>query len=184
MPYARHVDAQTLVTGDAATAQRWLANAEANPSSVPTDFNWHGFAEAAATNAHVASTMNDAEVWASISVRVYDRLASDEEGGSSFELSAMNLKAWMIRRYGASAESSVRDPKKLVEWFRTSVPMPLADAEREATQLRALAVEQWSEQLDLLRTLRGLKNRINVFRPFDDPPDEIRPWLNLWSLLP
>lgn len=45
-------------------------------------------------------------------------------------------------------------------------------------------VEEWPQDLDVLRTLRSLKNRINMFRTLDDPPDEIRPWLNLWSLLP
>jgi hypothetical protein len=184
MPYARDVDAQTLVAGDVATAQRWLENAEANPSSVPSDFNWHGFAEVAATNAYYASTTNDAELWASISVRVYDRLASDGKHGPSFELSAMNLRASMIRRYGASATSPVRDLSRLVEWFLASVPMPLADAEHAAVQLRAHPVEQWPRHLEAQRTLRALKNRINVFRTLEDPPDEIRPWLNLWSLLP
>ncbi len=184
MSYARDVDAQTLLADSVVTAQRWLENAEANPSSVPSDFNWHGFAEGAATNAHVASTMHDADPWASISVRVYERLASDADHGASFELSGMNLRAGMIRRYGASAENPVRDLSKLVEWFRTRVPMPLADAEHEAMQLRARPVAEWPQDLYLLRTLRALKNRINVFRTLDDPTDEIRPWLNLWSLLP
>jgi hypothetical protein len=184
MSYARDVDAQTLLAGSVVTAQRWLENAEANPSSVPSDFNWHGFAEGAATNAHVASTMHDADPWASISVRVYDRLASEREHDASFELSGMNLRAWMIRRYGASADNPVRDLRKLVEWFRTSVPMPLADAEQEATQLRARPVEEWPQHLDVLRTLRALKNRINVFRGLDDPPAELEPWLKLWALLP
>lgn len=182
MSYARDVDAQTLLAGSVVTAQRWLENAEANPSSVPSDFNWHGFAEGAATNAHVASTMSDADAWASISVRLYGRLASDGNHGASFELSGMNLRAGMIRRYGASAENPVRDLSKLVEWFRTSIPMPLANAEHEATRLRARPIEEWPQ--DVVRTLRALKNRLNVFRTLDDPPDEIRLWLNLWSLLP
>jgi hypothetical protein len=184
MPYARHVDVQTLVTGDVATAQRWLEDAEANPSSVPSDFNWHGFAEVAATNAHVATTMNDAEAWASISVRVYDRLASAREHGASFELSAMHLMAAMIHRYGASAENPVRDLSKLLEWFRARATMSLANAEQEASQLRARPVEEWSQHIDLLRTLRALKNQINVFRTLAEVPDEIRPWLHLWPLLP
>lgn len=178
------MDARTLVAGDAVVAQRWLENAEAHPPGVPSDFNWHGFAEGAATNAHVAATMSDAELWASVSVRVYDRLASDEEHGAPFELSAMNLRASMIRRHGASAASPVRDLGKLVEWFLARVPMPVADARREATRLRAVPVEEWTLHLDVLRTLRALKNRINVFRSLGEPPDEIRPWLDAWALLP
>jgi hypothetical protein len=184
MPYAHDVDPQTLLAGNALAAQRWLENAETNQASVPSDFNWHGFAEVAAMNARLESTMSDAEAWASISVRVYERLASEGKPGASFELSAMNLRAWMIRRYGASDENPIRDLAKLVAWFRTRIPMPLPDVERETAQLRALPVERWSEQLDLLRTLRALKNRINVFRTLEDLPDEIRPWLDLWSLLP
>jgi hypothetical protein len=181
---SREVDAQTLVAGGVVAAQRWLENAEASPASVPSDFNWHGFAEVAATNAQVASMMSDADAWASVSVRVYERLASEREHGVSFELSGMMLRAWMIRRYGTSAENSIRELGKLVEWFRTSTPMPLADVEHEATQLRARPVEEWPQHLDVVRTLRGLKNRINVFRTLDDPPEELKPWLNLWSLLP
>lgn len=132
----------------------------------------------------MAVARSDADAWATISVRIYERLASEKEHGASFELSGMILRAWMIRRYGASAENSVRDLNTLVEWFRTSIPMPLASVEHEATQLRARSVEDWQQHLEVLRTLRALKNRINVFRELHDPPDEIRPWLDLWHLLP
>jgi hypothetical protein len=85
------VDAQTLLTGDAATAQRWLENAAANPANPPSNFNWHGFAEGAATNARAASMMTDADDWASISIDLYERLGSADEQSASFELSAMHL---------------------------------------------------------------------------------------------
>jgi len=144
-------------------------------------FNWHGFAEVAATKAHAATTITDAEAWASISVRFYERLA---EHAATFELSAMHVRASMISRYGESAQHPVRDMQNLVAWFRQNIPMPIADVEREATRMRALPIEQWSEHLDLVRTLRALKNRIAVFEAFDHPPDELRPWLALAALLP
>lgn len=184
MPYALGVDAQALLTGDVLTAKRWLENVEANPARLPSDFNWHGFAQGAANNAQAAATLSDADAWASISVHAYERRQSKHEQSASFELSAMHLRSWMIRRYGASEASPVRNPRMLVDWFRSRVTMPLADAEYETAKLRALPVERWSEHLDVLRTLRALKNRINVLRTLDDPPEEIRAWLNLWSQLP
>jgi hypothetical protein len=53
-----------------------------------------------------------------------------------------------------------------------------------AERLRAIPIDHWTEQIDLVRKLRATKNRINVLRALDDPPDEIRPWLALWPLLP
>jgi hypothetical protein len=185
MSYPRAVDAQTLLKGEALAAQQWVENAESNPDSVP-GFNWHGLAEGAATNAHKAVTLTDADAWAAISVRTYDRLAipaSDVER-RSLELSAMHLRASMIERHGAAHEHPVRDPQTLVGWFRKTIPMPPKQAELEASQLRALPADRWSEHTDRVRALRALKNRIGVFRTLDEPPDELRPWLRLWPLLP
>jgi hypothetical protein len=184
LAYARIVDAQALLASDVLTAQRWLDNAEANPTSIPSDFNWHGLAEGAATNARVTSAIDDADAWASVSLRVYARLAANAERSASFELSAMNLRSWMIARYGRSERDPARDLRKLVDWFQQNIPMPIAEVEIQVGQLRALPMAQWSERLELVRTLRALKNRLNVFRNLDDVPDEIRPWLKLWPLLP
>jgi hypothetical protein len=72
----------------------------------------------------------------------------------------------------------------LVEWFMRSISMPLNDAELAATKLRELPIDRWREQIDLVRELRALKSRLNVFRGFEPPPSEIEPWLAIWSLLP
>jgi hypothetical protein len=186
MSYAREVDAQRLLMGDALAAQQRLDHADANPASVPGDFNWHGFAEGAAANAQRAVALSDADAWAAISVRAYERLAAPASDAAtrSFELSAMHLRAWMIRSHGASHGHPVRDVQRLVDWFRRNIPMPLEQAELEASQLRALPAERLSEHIDRMRTLRALKNRIGVFRTLDEPPDEVRPWVSLWPLLP
>jgi hypothetical protein len=178
------VDAQSLGGGHVEGALSWLELAEANPASVPGDFNWHGFAEAAAANARSAATLDDAAAWASISVRAYERVAARAEQPAVFELAAMNVRSWMIVRYGACDEDRVRDLQRLRDWFRRHIPMPLAHVEREAARLRTLPIDRWGDHLELVRTLRALKNRIDVFRPFEDVPDDIRPWVELWPVLP
>lgn len=179
--YAFPVDADTVIANGVLAAQRWLENAETHPAAAL--FDWHGFAEAAATLAHGASSITDADAWAAVSVRAYERLSLREEEPRLFELSAMNLRAAMIQRFGTCDGHLVRDVKILVEWFRRTA-MPIHDAKRVAQELRSLPPEQWSKHVDRLRPLRALKNRISVFRALDDPPSDVVPWLDLWSLLP
>jgi hypothetical protein len=177
-------NAQMLLNGGVQAAQQWLDRANANPADVPSNFNWLAFAFGAGTRAHSASTIEDADAWASISIRVYEQLATSLDWAASAELSAMNLRAWMIRRYGASELHPVRDVRQLVRWFEQATSMQYNEVRGLAERLRAIPIDLWSEQLDLVRQLRAMKNRINVFRTLDDPPDVMRPWLELWSLLP
>jgi hypothetical protein len=184
-------DLQRLLRGDAFAARDWLKHAVEGGAGLPGDFDWYGFAEGAAHNA--GSSVDDAAVadaWAGVALVVYERLAAasgDAFTGFTFELSAMNLKARLISRFGQAGGHPVRDYASLVSWFlRGAAPMSFDDVERAARNLRQLPVDRWSEQIERVRSLRRIKNRLNVFRWLQSPapPAEIRRWLTLWDLLP
>ena len=180
-------DVGSLLSGDFVTAEKWLRQVLDDGKPLLEGFNWHGFAEGAARNARSREDDQHAsDAWATMSVTVYDRLAAEQAEGFTFELSAMNLRALLISRHGSADGHPVRDAARLVKWFREGVAdTSLEEVEREAERLRQLPVEQLSEQLDVMRRLRRIKNRLNVFRWQETvrPPD-IERWLAIWDRLP
>jgi hypothetical protein len=160
------------------------------------NFNWQGFAYQAECAAHdrvEQGNVPDGEEWALVAFIVYELLAAHERkigaesalSGIGFELSAMNLRLWMISRLGAAPGNSVRDPAIVIRWFLENTGMTLEEARRSAADLRALPMERWPEQMPLVRSLRAIKNRLSVVRQLKQSHSpEIERWLELSELLP
>jgi hypothetical protein len=182
----RAVDVQVLLNGDALAAQSWLERSMGSAADLPSDFNWHGFAQGAALRARsVVLDEAEADSWAGVAVAVYAKLAAHPDG-FTFELSAMSLRAWMVSRFGSVDGHPVRDWSRIMTWFLQGTVMSFEDAELAAKKLRQLSVDRWSEEIDLVRSLRRIKNQMGVFRWMVHPkaPTEIQRWLTLWELLP
>src|SRR5436190_15026549 len=135
------MDRENLLSGRAATARDWFERTVRDAAAWPADFNWHGFAEGAALRARsCGDPVREADSWAEIALAVYGRLATeatDEFTRHTFELAAMNLRAWLISRFGAVAAHPVRDWSLLVNWFLRSTTITFEDAERGTRALRA-----------------------------------------------
>ena len=176
---------QELLRGAAHDVRTWVQGCCASDGSLPATYPWHALAEGAALRARSSGASAEADEWARVALLVYGALARAPDG-LDFELSAMNLRAWMVERFGAEDGHDVRDFSHIVEWFLRSTEMPLADARGAARRLRETPLEQWSSEIELVRALRRVKNRMNVLRWLKATPlpPEVQRWLQLWEELP
>ncbi len=180
---------EALTTGSSADAHAWLLHAREGAVGVPADFNWHGFAFAAAANARTDAQNNhvaSAERWATVALSVYGALAEKSANAFSFVSSAMHLRVWFIRRFGAQTGHAIRDVCHLERWFDDGLGMSIEQATAAANELRAMPIEHWRDRIDLVRELRQIKNRLSAFCALEAHvvrPD-IQRWLEIRDLLP
>ena len=114
---------QEMLQNDAADALAWLRDIESGKQKPPEKFNWLGFAEVAAFNAHNESNL----LWAEVAISVYERLAqeaNDKANDASKEsttIAAMMLRAAFIADRGSVAGDRVLDANRIISWFWDSL---------------------------------------------------------------
>lgn len=144
-------------------------------------FNWELLAFTAAARAHEERSIP----WARIALLVYGVLAerTSHRERHSFLLSAMNLRALMIREFGAREGGDVLDPEIIVAWFQGIATLSIEEAARASSQdLHLLPME-------VLRELRDIKNALNVVSLIAGADavrrhPELERWLQLRPALP
>lgn len=161
----------------------WLGGLKPGEPVGGEPFNWEGFAIVMASRAREERSVE----WAQLALRAYEGLAAASEGTwNTFLYSAMNLRAWMIREFGAREGDAVLDPEPMVAWFQRTATLSFEEA------VRWCAV--WPEDphavpLDMLRTLRAIKNALNVLTLLSEVGalghhPELTAWLRLREKLP
>lgn len=120
-------------------------------------FNWELLAFNAAAQAREERSLP----WANIALRVYEGLVEREpdRDADSRTYSAMNLRAWMIREFGAREGDAVLDPEVIVAWFRRTATLSF----EEVVQLVS-SLDLRTTPIDMLRKLRSIKYTLNVLR--------------------
>jgi hypothetical protein len=102
----------------------------------------------------------------------------------SFDISSMYCRVAMIGRHGPRDGHTILDPVTVFSWFRQHMP---SDPDVFAL-LDRLESEKWQGiVVDVLRPLRGLKNRLNVIQTLAhhvDVPDDIIQYIALKERLP
>ena len=160
----------------------WMRSAWSNPQQVPEGFNWLGVAEGAGAQANLSADLG----WAEVAIRIYEWLAgraNDESIRHSELSSAMSLRASMMnKRRQTIPDHIVLDSQRIVHWFYDELNVPYDEVVHEVGNWRAL-------QLDQIRTLRRIKNRLSMLRSLSAKgyirPDEgLQRWLELCSKLP
>jgi hypothetical protein len=187
--------ANDLLKMDVCEIKEWLNAVQSGNEITPDGFNWLGLAEAAAFNAHVkqdSQTPASRLEWASIAVSVYERLAKDssfdgEDSRESFELSAMHLRAYLIRELGTKPNHAILDANSIVQWFLDSLKLSVEQVHKHCIVYQALGTEKNS--IEMLRGLRQIKNRLSVIKSLVNsgqikPNRELTNWLSLFDKLP
>jgi hypothetical protein len=120
-------------------------------------FNWEVFAFTAASRASEERSLP----WANIALRVYEGLVEREpdRAAESRTHSAMNLRACMIREFGAREGDPILDPEMIVAWFRRTATLSFEEVVQLVTSL-----DLRTTPIDTLRKLRSIKNALNVLR--------------------
>jgi hypothetical protein len=144
-------------------------------------FNWELLAFTAAARAREEPSL----WWAQIALRVYGVLAerASSRESHSLMLSAMNLRASMIREFGSRQGDDVLDPESIVAWFQRVATLSMEDAAKASSEdLRTLPME-------MLRKLRDIKNALNVVALVSETGGvrkhpEVEGWLQLRTRLP
>ncbi|XXF77901.1 hypothetical protein P2318_33350 [Myxococcaceae bacterium GXIMD 01537] len=144
-------------------------------------FNWELLAFTAAARANEERSL----AWARVALGVYSALAEKASGRDSTSLmsAAMNLRASMIREFGAQKANEVLDPEHIVAWFHRIAPLSIEEATRFCAQdLPTLPIET-------IRQLRALKNALNVVDLIARPDlllahPELERWLQIKPRLP
>lgn len=180
------ISVNDLLAQDVNSTIYWLTQVEANQQAVHPTFNWLGLAQSAASEAHHHRKLNHKEValaWALVAVKAYEHLVqSDSQGRHSYEQSAMMLRAKMIEIYRPVADDPVLDVATIIKWFSDQLPYSLEHVQYLSTD--------WREQsIDVIRTLRHIKNRLAVVRLLVDAGHlndnhEVTKWLALRNKLP
>ena len=174
-----------------AEAKAWLADVDSGMQKLPEKFNWLGFAEVAALNAHTESNL----LWAEVAISVYERLAQEakdkandasRDSADSATISAMMLRAASIAKHGSISGDRVLDVNRIISWFWDSLTI----SRQEAATLAA----KWTElSIEKIRELRQIKNRLGVISLLADSekcvsPElqepELQAWLSLRRQLP
>lgn len=166
----------------------WLDRVSSGSVTTPDDFTWLRLAEEAserATYPDAATSDQERLVWASIAVSAYDYLArttEDLKWTTSVEISAMMLRANMIKKLGAVPGHPLLDPSTVSHWFFDRLPFPRAEAAR-------LAVDWLKRPVAEILLLRQIKNRLLVIKELmkdgyltDD--QELQRWVELRERLP
>ncbi|HET6382346.1 MAG TPA: hypothetical protein VFJ58_03055 [Armatimonadota bacterium] len=169
---------------------RWLARAWSGIDPTPDQFNWGGLAGVAASEAQLCLDRVESLRWAEVSVSIYDGLGN---GGlrqpgfvgrlDSFQYSAMNLRAVMIVRYGASPGHNLLDPAIVIQWFYSILPM---SCEGAAAILEGSTVSELGEvAIELRQVRRALSPGQRLIGAGRLIPDaEVSCWLRLERRLP
>jgi hypothetical protein len=176
-----------LLSQDGAAVRAWIEAVESGEGTVPAGFNWHGLAQVAAADAQRYGDLT----WAGVATFVYDQLARQAPQGESsdFAHSAMQLRAWMIARFGPRADDPVLDLDRVLRWVRAGLIMPPDEAARRATAWKEAAPEQKQQQREQVRQLRDMKNRLAVVELLVGSSagildDDLRRWLEIRPALP
>ncbi|MCP3168151.1 hypothetical protein LZ199_35200 [Myxococcus sp. QH3KD-4-1] len=146
------------------------------------NFNWDGFAFTVAARAKTERSVP----WAHLALLVYGVLAERPPGGDAhtFMLSAMSLRAWMIKELGARDGDAVLDPDTIFRWFQDLAVFPLEEA------ARIVATPDWRTiPIETLLKLRYIKSALNTLSHISDSGvvqkhPELAEWLQLRSRLP
>jgi len=104
----------------------------------------------------------------------------------------MNLRAFFIVKRAALAGDPVLDLKVILDWFRESLPMSLADATlgiRKCNEAMPKSSAARPEELQICRELRWIKNKLRVIRLLTEggalvPDEHLSSWLKLRDSLP
>jgi hypothetical protein len=196
----RRVSLEVLNQGPAATrewSKEFLRNRSLDDAVVNQVL---GLAEGAGRLArHYLEQRDEANAegkeWAATSLFVYELLTDLNSGPlrRSAELSAMNLRAWIILNVGVDG-TSMTDPGIIENWFfeRLEFSMDRArelSSEFSVARVKELPAMEQEQVRDQVIDLRAIKNRINVLKPLV-PLDlfkrgrEISEWIAFWEHLP
>jgi hypothetical protein len=179
-----NMTANYLLTKDSQTVQEWLEQVWSKQTWVSDDFNWLGLAQVAVQKATGTTSEQEAKLkWAEIALNVYAYLTrQDVNGQNSFELSAMHLRAAMIRQFGAVADHPILDGKPIAKWFFDRTFTPREEVMQVLGGWRKLPIQ------DILK-LRKIKNRLSVIEllmqdGYLQEHHELREWVMIKKYLP
>lgn len=173
---------QTVLKWPLQQVRAWLDGLSIGEPVGGESFNWDGFAFTVASRARQERSL----AWAHIALLVYGVLAERPPAGDahSIKLSAMNLRAWMIRELGTREGDAVLDSETIFAWFQSLATIPIEEAARLASS------EDWSAiPVETLRKLRCIKHALNVLFLISETGvvqkhPELAGWLQLRSRLP
>ncbi|WP_338870679.1 hypothetical protein [Myxococcus stipitatus] len=173
---------QTVLTWTLPQVRTWLDGLSIGEPVGGETFNWDGFAFTAAARARETRSLP----WAHIALLVYGALARRPPDGDthSIMLSAMSLRAWMIRELGAQESDAVLDPEYIFDWFQELAVISIEDATRMAD-----APDWKTMPTETLLKLRYLKSALNILAHIPESGltkkhPELEDWLQLRSRLP
>ncbi|NBD10525.1 hypothetical protein [Corallococcus silvisoli] len=173
---------QTVLKWPLPQVRAWLDGLSIGEPVGGENFNWDGFAFTAAARAREERSVP----WAHIALLVYGVLAGRSAGGDthSIMLSAMSLRAWMIRELGAQEGDAVLEPEVIFDWFQELASIPIEEA------ARIVSLQDWSLiPTALLLRLRYIKSALNTLVLISETGlvqkhPELNDWFQLRSRLP
>jgi hypothetical protein len=172
---------QTVLSWPLQQVAAWLDGRAIGEPVEGEYFNWELFAFTAAARAHEERSLLSARIALVVYGVLAERASSRES--HSLMLSAMNLRASMIREFGSREGDDVLDSEIIVAWFQRIATMSIEDAAKaSAVDLRTLPME-------MLRKLRDIKNALNVVALVSEmggvqKHPELESWLQLRTRLP
>jgi hypothetical protein len=173
---------QTVLKWPLSQVRAWLDGLSIGEPIGGENFNWDGFAFTIAARAREERSLP----WAHLALLVYGGLAERPPAGDthSVMLSAMNLRAWMIRELGAREGDAVLDSEIIFAWFQRLATMPIAEAARLAS-----SADWRTIPIETLLKLRSIKSALSVLSLIAETGvlqkhPELNGWLQLRSNLP
>jgi hypothetical protein len=165
----------------------WLKQVWSGQLQSPENFNWHGFAEAAAFDARSNldnSSLVSSLSWAEVATSVYEHLgnSASESAAELYRNSSMLLRTAMIAKLGSVPGNPVLDIDQVVNWFFNELKISPDEANKKATNWRNCNIQE-------IRELRKIKNRLNIISVLIEsdkltPNQKLSTWLSLKSKLP
>ncbi|MEM8528256.1 MAG: hypothetical protein AAGG68_26670 [Bacteroidota bacterium] len=157
----------------------WLNEIEKKEVEFPSDFNFHGLAEAATTLAFEVDDIN--LKWAIIGNKVYEILAERAKNSHSFMLSSMNIRIRTIKNNDSDNIRDLLDISKITNWS-TDFPLTFNEAKTMSKNWQELNVFQ-------IKKLRIIKDKLRLIERMNDSGFEIEfsnfdDWMNLKKVLP
>lgn len=176
-----------LAQQDPTQVRAWLETIWARRPDVSLHFNWIGLFEIAMFNAMAAAELcrkQESLAWANVAKSIYVLLTDHNERRPKSAVNSLMLtRASLIATFGTCANHDILDADDIVNWFFSELDMSYSEA------VQAVAV--WSQKLDLdmMRKLRNIKNRLLVMeRLFMRDQllmsEALCNWLDLKPLLP
>ena len=167
--------------------KEWLTSVWTGDEQAPEQFNWLGLADSIAFNATSSTKqgLDSADLdWACIAILIYQYLAkqSNIAGRDSYLNSALNLRVFMINRFGSIPGDPVLDLEQVLQWFLDGLPLTLEDTMRKSAHWQNL---DHSEILEL----RRIKNRLSILEHLSKDSrlkleQDIEVWLSIRERLP